>query len=1719
MVPAPDAALRALALRHGIAPAYRDIFGVEHAAPEATLRALLAAMGVDVDAGGASGAAGAEAAAGIVLPPAVVVRQREQPVHLSVSLPASRLRETLHCRVVEEGGRTHRQAFRPAESAASAEVVIAGTPYRVCELTLAPALPTGYHRVDLQTRFRSLAHAQVIVVPDTCYQPDVAAGDGRAWGAAVQLYTLRSERNWGVGDFTDLRIVVEQWAARGADAVGINPLHALFLAEPERASPYSASSRLFLNPLYLDVEGIPDHGECDAAREKVRAPPFQMRLAALRRAERVDYAGVAAAKREILETLYAHFRERHLRRHTPRGREFRAYVAAQGEPLRRFALFEALHEHHVTHAPATGDWRQWPAPYRDPESRETKRFARERRTRIEFFAYLQWQCERQLDAVHARAVELGQGVGLYRDLAVSVEASGADAWGAQSRYAASATVGAPPDDFNPQGQNWGLAPLLPAALAGAGYEPWIAVLRRNMRAAGALRIDHVMALWRLFWVPQGAAPALGAYVGYPHDALLGILALESVRNRCVVIGEDLGTVPDEVRAAMRRMGILSYRLLMFEKDVHGEYSAPAAYPPEALAAFSSHDLPTLAGWWEGRDLALRGELDLYPDAAARDAEAVARGADRTRLLRALEREGLLPAGTGANPAALPAMTPELARAVHVYLVRTPSRLVLIQLEDVIGERDQVNLPSAGPERYPCWRRKLALPLERWPQAEPFTALADAIAGERRRAPHRRADAARPALAIPRATYRLQLNSAFGFRAAADIVPYLARLGISHCYSSPFLKARPGSTHGYDVVDHNAFNPELGTDEDFQRFIAALRAQGMGLLIDVVPNHMGVMGADNAWWLDVLENGPASVYAPFFDVDWAPAKAELRGKLLLPLLGGAYGTVLERGELALQFDPATGEFSVRYFGHRLPIAPREYPRLLRGCSDALARRLGRENDACAELASLVTAFANLPPRSVRSAEKILERDRDRQLCKRRLARLCGEVPAIGELIADAVREINGTPGDPRSFDALHALLEAQPYRLADWRAAADEINYRRFFDINDLAAVRVEDANVFDATHPLVLGLLQTGRVQGMRIDHPDGLWDPAAYFVRLQQRAARAGGATGQAQEPAGAAVAPAVYLVVEKILASHERLPEAWPVHGTTGYDFLNLANGLLIDAGAQRNLLRFHAAFIGERQDFDDIVYRCKHLVLRYALASELTVLANQLNRISEADRHTRDFTLNRLRDAIAEVIARFPVYRTYVAADGPSATDREHIEWAVARARAGAHAQEVGVFDFLRRVLLQDPERGAQDAHRDALLRFVMRFQQLCAPVMAKGMEDTALYRYTPLVSLCEVGGDPRRFGVSVAAYHAATAERAQRWPHAMLATSTHDSKRSEDVRARIDVLTELQAEWRARVHRWTRLAQAYKRDVDGARAPSASDEYQLYQTLVGAWPGETGSEEVRGAFGQRIGAYVLKVAREAKVHTSWINPNPAYEAALAAFVTALLEPSPQNAFLADFVAFQRVVARLGMYNGLSQVLLKLACPGVPDFYQGTEIWELSLVDPDNRRAVDYRLRARLLAELAQRFGRKGAVAADEARALLDTLPDGRAKLFLISRLLALRRDEEALFRDGDYVPLDVRGERAAHLCAFARRAGGRSAVVLVPRLYAALAAAGNGVPLGASAWGDTVVDLAPLPAVVAWRQPLTGERVAAQPTADGVALRVADALRSFPGAVLGPGEGGP
>jgi (1->4)-alpha-D-glucan 1-alpha-D-glucosylmutase len=715
-------ALERLGGIHGIAPDYYDIWGQRHQVAEVNLRALLDALGVcagtpqEVEA--AVNAAELERLRG-VLPPVIVVREEAGPWSLHLNLPADVARDALSWRLTEENGARHEGAFDSALPNIVETANRDGEYFAGRDVALTVAAPCGYHRLAILRDGATLGEVTFIIVPARCYRPPAADNDGRIWGAAVQLYAVRSERNWGMGDFTDLSTLLALWGARGAAIVGVNPLHALFPHNPEHASPYSPSSRCFVNVLYLDVEAVADFGECEEVRSRVRTPEFQARLKALRDADLVDYAGVAQVKLPMLELCYAHFNRYHLERGTPRAQAFRAHQAAHGPALGRQGLFEALQEHFHHEDPCIWGWPVWPEEYRDPAAPEVLRFAAAHAERVEFYAYLQWQSEIQLEAVSRRAAEMG--VGLYQDLAVSVDRGGAEAWANQDLYAIAASVGAPPDDFNLRGQDWGLPPLAPERLRATAYAPFVATLRANMRHAGALRIDHVMALARLFWVPQGGEPRDGGYVRYPFEDLVGIVALESHRNSCMVIGEDLGTVPDEVRATLARVGVLSYRVLLFERHHSGEFKSPAEYPADALVTAATHDLPTLAAYWEGRDLALREELGLYPSEEVRQAQAAARVQDRARLLLALDREGLLPEGSTLDPASLPRMTRALMQKIHTFLARSRACVLVVQPEDVLQVREQVNLPGTIDE-YPNWRRKLPLALEHWPEDEGFTEL-------------------------------------------------------------------------------------------------------------------------------------------------------------------------------------------------------------------------------------------------------------------------------------------------------------------------------------------------------------------------------------------------------------------------------------------------------------------------------------------------------------------------------------------------------------------------------------------------------------------------------------------------------------------------------------------------------------------------------------------------------------------------------------------------------------------------------------------------------------------------------------------------------------------------------------------------------------------------------------------------------------------------------------
>lgn len=942
---------------------------------------------------------------------------------------------------------------------------------------------------------------------------------------------------------------------------------------------------------------------------------------------------------------------------------------------------------------------------------------------------------------------------------------------------------------------------------------------------------------------------------------------------------------------------------------------------------------------------------------------------------------------------------------------------------------------------------------------------------------------------PRATYRLQFNETFRFDDGRLIVPYLAALGVSHVYASPLLMARPGSTHGYDIVDHTRLNPEIGDQQDFDRFTDTLHRHDMGLILDFVPNHMGV-GPDNPWWMDVLEWGRSSPFAAYFDIDWQPIEPTLTGKVLLPVLGDHYGAVLERGELTLAFSGEKGSFSINYFDTSFPVNAGSYVFLLQAAAGA--------GGTCEALAALATEL-KLALKGRAGGSKTEARRRRVADLKAELARLVASDDVTRTAVANAVLALNGTAGAAKTLDGLHALLEKQAYRLSFWRVAAHEMNYRRFFDINDLAGLRMENAELFRVSHALIARLIAAGCVQGLRLDHVDGLRNPAEYLERLQKLAnpswSRKARATSSGETPP-------LYLVVEKILAAHERLRDDWPVDGTSGYEFMTAVNGLFVDPAGERPLKRCYARFIDRGLTFNETRMSAKYLIMRETLGSELNVLANRFSRLAKQSRDTRDYSLTALRHALTDIIAQFPVYRTYVTAVRTTAEDRRDIDWAVARARKTASLADTSIYDFIKSVLTLDILHQSPRRHRrrDAI-DAALKFQQYTGPVMAKAAEDTAFYRYVCLVSLNEVGGEADRFGMSPAAWHESNRRRQSEHPWSMLATATHDHKRGEDMRARLNVLSEVPSAWSRRVRRWAALNKRKRRPVgsdDGA--PSPNDEYLIYQTIVGAWPyGLSGPDfDSLDAFRDRLLAYMQKAAREAKLVTSWASPDEEYEVALSQFITDILDPRLSRSFIEDVWGFVQAVAPAGAINGLGQTVLKLTSPGVPDLYQGSERWDLSLVDPDNRRPVDFACRREALSAPA---------GTEHAQALLASWRDGRVKQYLVRTLLALRRERPALFEKSRYEPLVATGQHADRVVAFARMTDdGDGVIVVVPRFVSPLLD-----PLGAllpAGWGDTKV---PVPAPFKGRS--VTDRLSGRqsiPASDWLAIE--ETLGDVPAAVL-------
>lgn len=909
------------------------------------------------------------------------------------------------------------------------------------------------------------------------------------------------------------------------------------------------------------------------------------------------------------------------------------------------------------------------------------------------------------------------------------------------------------------------------------------------------------------------------------------------------------------------------------------------------------------------------------------------------------------------------------------------------------------------------------------------------------------------------TYRLQLNAGFRFDDAAALIPYFATLGITHLYLSPIWTARPKSNHGYDICDHSKINPELGGEEAFNRLSETAAAHSIGIILDFVPNHMCADSLYNLTWRDLLCNGPSSAYAEYFDVDWQPVKDELQNKVLLPILGRQYGEALEAGELQIAFED--GEFCLRYWDHNLPLNPRQCRLILRHREVALTVVLEDQPEVLQEYLSILFQLDHLPSYTDVSPDARNDRQRELSIATQRLVKLMETSEEVRRHVAVNVEEYNGRVGDPSSFDLLHELLELQAYRLTYWRTALHEINYRRFFDINELAGLRMESAEVFEYAHAKAFELIRSGRAHGLRLDHIDGLYDPTAYLKQLRL---------------ALNAEAPQAYVVVEKILSTSEPLSSDWPVDGTTGYEYLNQVSRLYVHPANLEQIRRIYHHFARRSLHYEDIGYTSKQQIITTSMASELNVLAHELNRMSEDDRLHRDFTLDSLQEALREVVACFPVYRTYISERGILPSDRRAVDEAIRRAVARNPVLESSIFSFIREFICPEQRAGEDDRSFERRMRFVLKFQQYTGPVQAKGIEDTTFYRYCPLASLNEVGGEPAQIGSPVTDFHAANMRRQTQWPRSMITTSTHDTKRGEDARVRISVLSELPDEWRKNLRTWSRIAASGRTKVDGHPAPDRNDEYLFYQSLLAIWPVRDGwANEM---LLQRVLDYMSKAVKEAKTHSSWINPVNEYDAATARFVEYLLTSRRAEAFRESFAPFATKVARFGALNSLSQLTLKLASPGVVDFYQGSEFWDLTLVDADNRRPVNFEVRKQWLAEWERQVVDGGDVF-DFARLNVNG-DQGEIKAALMAIGLDFRRKNPELMMKGSYRALDAAGPLADHAVAFTRRRGDQILLVaglrwMVPLIGekrfpdAALEWSGTRIPLPDGLAGRTLRNL--------------------------------------------------
>lgn len=1361
-------------------------------------------------------------------------------------------------------------------------------------LTIRPGL--GYHDLKIVDAEKKEASMKLIIVPEKCYWPEGLKKSQKINGPKIKL---GSTINFKIGDYASIEEIIDLVSKEKVQTVSIGPVNKLSYSSEQLINPDLPSSRMLFNTIYLNIDKIIEFTEDKSEQISLLASELKNKLKKHLENDEIEYKTIYNLKLNLFKQIYQVFCENHININSEKAQKLNGYIGSKKIRLRKLCLFEALQEHFSKEYEGEfSSWHDWPEAYQDPESQAVKTFEKNNLELIQFYEFLQWQADIQLESAAKASFKKGLQVGLLSTLQFGINPNGADAWFYQSRYTFKAK-GKPisPDYKKIENLFPETPPFLPNSLYENAYSYVIEMLRLNMYHSGALKINYIEGYDSLKWIVKDESGEYEFFVNYPFEDLIGILALESERNKCLIVVDDSLNPDPKVKKA-----VLEYGMVRFS-----QFNLKEITNYEDIKKFYSSE--------KGKALS----------------------------------------------------------------------------EKALQEKEISKLKN-----------------------------------------------------IPDCTYRLQFNHLFNFQDAIKLIPYLKKLGISHFYASPLLQSRLNSMHGYDIINHNSFNPSLGSNEDFSKLINELKNSAMGMILDIVPNHMGI-STDNKWWMDVLENGPSSKYAIYFDIDWNPLKPELKSKVLVPILGDHYGNILVNGELNLSFEKEKGKLYLHYYNHKFPINPSSYPMLLDYRINLLASRLGSTNEDYFEYQSIITEFKNLPKHTEKDPVKINERIREKDIASKRLSNLCNKNNLITDFVFENLHDFKVKPGDPLAQRKMHNILEEQAYRLAYWRVSSDEINYRRFFDINDLASICVNDPVVFTNTHNFILDLIEEGKISGLRIDHPDGLFDPTKYFIDLQAEICSRLGINFIPDDETlcGSRILP-YYIVAEKILSKFERLPESWAVDGTVGYEFLNSVSKLLIDKKNESKLDKTYQKFINTVIDFPELALECRKIIMKTSLASELNVLSNIINQLSEKYYNSRDYTLNSLKETLIEIIAQFPVYRTYISEKETSKKDADYIKWAVGSAKKRTLSTDPSIFDFVEKILLTEFEEDKESENYKEILRFAMKFQQYTGPLMAKGLEDTCFYRYNRLLALNEVGGDPSVFGITVQDFHNQQIDRLEYTPYSMLCSSTHDTKRSEDSRARLCVLSEIPDEWQNAVTKWAHLNKSKKTKSEKGLIPDKNDEYLFYQTLISIWPYYEVNDEEKESIINRIEEYIIKAIKEAKTHTSWINTNTEYEESFKSFIRKTLTVPEKHPFWKEFLSFQKGVALRGFVNSVSQVLIKLTSPGVPDIYQGSEVWDFSLVDPDNRRQVDYDHNTELLDQIFTLIDSKEAL---NINTLLDTLQpieSGKLKLFITASILNFRKNHPDIFKNGSYIPLEITGSEQNNIVAFARKFEGHFIISVIPRL---------------------------------------------------------------------------